>query len=255
MPAIGFELFVILLLILTNGVFAMAETALVSARKARLQEWADAGNPRARAALQLAQHLGEFLSTVQIGITLVGILAGAFGGVRLAAPLADALRPLPGIGPYSETLGLGLVVGAIAYLSLVVGELVPKQLALTSPERIATALAGPMRLVARLVSPAVRLLSRSTAAVLGLLCVRPVPVSPKMSTVASVSATFSTCASTRRIAAEEPTISSNIDARSISSRNARFSWRIRSSACLRSSMSMPVAYQRRRHPWSSHSGL
>jgi putative hemolysin len=178
MPAIGFELVVMLLLILANGVFAMAEMALVSARKVRLQEWADAGNTRARAALQLAQHLGEFLSTVQIGITLVGILAGAFGGVRLAAPLADALRPLPGIGPYSETLSLGLVVGAIAYLSLVVGELVPKQLALTNPERIATALAGPMRLVARLMSPAVQLLSRSTAAVLRLLRVRPVPEPP-----------------------------------------------------------------------------
>jgi putative hemolysin len=178
MPAIGFELVVMLLLILANGVFATAEMALVSARKARLQEWADAGNPRARAALELAQHPGEFLSTVQIGITLVGILAGAFGGARLAAPLADAWRPLPGIGPSSETLSLGLVVGAIAYLSLVVGELVPKQLALTSPERIATALAGPMRLVARLMSPAVRLLSRSTAAVLGLLRVRPVPEPP-----------------------------------------------------------------------------
>ena len=111
MPAIGFELFVILLLILANGVFAMAEMALVSARKARLLEWAEAGNTRARAALELAQNPGEFLSTVQIGITLVGILAGAFGGARLAEPLADALRPLPGIGPYSETLSLGLVVG------------------------------------------------------------------------------------------------------------------------------------------------
>jgi putative hemolysin len=93
MPAIGFELFVILLLILANGVFAMAEMALVSARKARLQGWVEAGNIRARAALQLAQHPGEFLSTAQIGITLVGILAGAFGGVRLAAPPARH-RPL-----------------------------------------------------------------------------------------------------------------------------------------------------------------
>ena len=89
MPAVGFELVVILLLILANGLFAMAEMALVSARKARLLEWAEAGNTRARAALELAQNPGEFLSTVQIGITLVGILAGAFGGARLAAPLAD----------------------------------------------------------------------------------------------------------------------------------------------------------------------
>jgi putative hemolysin len=178
MPAIGFELVVILLLILANGVFATAEMALVSARKARLQEWADAGNTRARAALELAQNPGEFLSTVQIGITLVGILAGAFGGARLAEPLAAVLRPLPGVGPYSETLSLGLVVGGIAYLSLVVGELVPKQLALTSPERIAAALAGPMRLISRLASPVVRLLSRSTAAVLRLLRVHPVPEPP-----------------------------------------------------------------------------
>jgi putative hemolysin len=178
MPAIGYELVVILLLLLANGAFALAEMAVVSARKARLQDWAEAGNPRARAALELAQNPGEFLSTVQIGITLVGILAGAFGGARLAEPLAAALRPLPGIGPYSETLSLGLVVGGIAYLSLVVGELVPKQLALRSPERLAAALAGPMRLVSRLVSPAVRLLSLSTAAVLRLLRVRPVPEPP-----------------------------------------------------------------------------
>jgi putative hemolysin len=178
MPAIGFELFVILLLILANGVFAMAEMALVSARKARLLEWAEAGNTRARAALELAQNPGEFLSTVQIGITLVGILAGAFGGARLAEPLADALRPLPGLGPYSETLSLGLVVGGIAYLSLVLGELVPKQLALTNPERLAAVLASPMRLVSRLASPAVRLLSRSTAAVLRLFRVHPVPEPP-----------------------------------------------------------------------------
>ena len=178
MPAIGVELVVILLLILANGVFAMAEMALVSARKARLQEWAEAGHSRARTALDLAQDPGAFLSTVQIGITLVGILAGAFGGARLAEPLAAVLRPLPGIGPYSETLSFGLVVGGIAYLSLVVGELVPKQLALTSPERLAAALAGPMCLVSRLASPAVRLLSLSTAAVLQLLRVRPVPEPP-----------------------------------------------------------------------------
>jgi putative hemolysin len=178
MPAIGFELLVILLLIVANGVFAMAEIAIVSARKARLQQWVQEGNARARMALELAQHPGDFLSTVQIGITLVGILAGAFGGARIAEPLADALRPVPGVGPYSETLSLGLVVVGIAYLSLIVGELVPKQLALTSPERLAAAVAGPMRLVSRLASPAVRLLSRSTAAVLRLFRVRPVPEPP-----------------------------------------------------------------------------
>jgi putative hemolysin len=128
--------------------------------------------------LELAQDPGAFLSTVQIGITLVGILAGAFGGARLAAPLADALRPLPGVGLYCETLSLGLVVGGIAYLSLILGKLVPKQLALTNPERVAAVLAGPMRLVSRLASPAVRLLSLSTAAVLRLFRVRPVPEPP-----------------------------------------------------------------------------
>ena len=178
MPAIGFELVVILLLILANGVFALAEIAVVSARRARLQEWAEAGNARARTALELAERPDEFLSTVQIGITLVGILAGAFGGARLAEPLAEVLRPLPGIGPYAETISLGLVVGGIAYLSLIVGELVPKQLALRSPERLAAALAGPMRLVSRLASPAVRLLSLSTAAVLRLCRVRPAPEPP-----------------------------------------------------------------------------
>jgi putative hemolysin len=178
MPAIGFEVFVITLLILANGVFAMAEIAVVSARKARLQEWAEAGNARARTAFELAQDPSDFLSTVQIGITLVGILAGAFGGARLAEPLAEALHPVPGVGAYSEELSLALVVVGIAYLSLIVGELVPKQLALTNPERIAAAVAGPMRLLSRLASPAVRLLSLSTAAVLRLLRVRPVAEPP-----------------------------------------------------------------------------
>ena len=102
MPAVGFELVVILLLILANGLFAMAEMALVSARKARLLEWAEAGNTRARAALELAQNPGEFLSTVQIDITLVGILAGAFGGARLAEPLADVLRPCRASAPIAR---------------------------------------------------------------------------------------------------------------------------------------------------------
>ena len=100
------------------------------------------GNARARTALELVENPGEFLSTVQIGITLVGILASAFGGARIAESLAMAMRSLPGIGPYNEAISLDLVVLGIAYLSLIVGELVPKQLALTNPERIAAALAA-----------------------------------------------------------------------------------------------------------------
>lgn len=167
------EIGLILFLLLLNGLFAMAEIAVVSARKARLQQRADEGDVRALDALRLAQDPDDFLSTVQIGITLIGILAGAFGGATVARYLADVLAAVPVLAPYSSGLALALVVVAITYLSLVIGELVPKRLALNAPERIAIAVARPMRVLSRVVAPLVWLLSTSTDLLLRLLRMRP----------------------------------------------------------------------------------
>ena len=167
------EIILILVLILANGVFAMSEIAVVSARKARLQQRADDGDTAAAAALKLAQQPGDFLSAVQIGITLIGILAGAFGGATIAEELALALEPIPWLAPNRETLALVAVVLTITYLSLVLGELVPKRLALNTPETIASAIARPMTILTAATAPVVRLLSGSTELVLRLLRIRP----------------------------------------------------------------------------------
>lgn len=163
------DIAVVLALILVNGVLAMAELAVVSSRRTRLQVLADQGVAGAGIALRLAAEPGRFLSTVQIGITLVGILAGAYSGVTLGARLSASLAAV-GV-PYgaAETLGIGSVVVVITYLSLIVGELVPKRLALRHPERIAARLAPTMALLARLTGPAGWLLDRSGNFVLGLL--------------------------------------------------------------------------------------
>ncbi|MEW5869439.1 MAG: hemolysin family protein [Chloroflexota bacterium] len=160
------EILVILVLILLNGWLAMAEMGLVSARRARLQQKAGEGNGRAQAALYLLKQPSEFLSAVQIGITLVGILAGAVGGATISEFLAQALRQIPALAAYSEELAFGVVVLTITYLSLVLGELAPKRLALNNPERIAMAVARPMQRLAHLAAPVVRLLIASTNAVL-----------------------------------------------------------------------------------------
>lgn len=178
MAAIALEWAIILLLILANGVFAMSEIAVVSARKARLKDRADRGDRKAAAALDLARSPDAFLSTVQVGITLVGVLAGAFGGATIAEKLGALLEPYPRLAPYGEALGVGAVVLAITYLSLILGELVPKRIALGNPERIASAVALPMKALARLGSPVVRLLTFSTSFVLRLLRVRPAAQQP-----------------------------------------------------------------------------
>lgn len=169
MSAITFEVLFVLLLLVANGVFAMSELAVVSSRKARLQRMAEAGDISARAALELANSPDRFLSTIQIGITLVGILAGAFGGATIAEQLGARIARVPALSEYGEAIGLGLVVLAITYLSLVVGELVPKRLALNNPERVARAVARPMGLLSRVASPFVHVLSLSTSAVLHVL--------------------------------------------------------------------------------------
>jgi putative hemolysin len=173
MPSVAFELLILLLLLIANAVFAMSEIAIVSARKARLQQWANEGDTKARVALELANAPNQFLATIQVGITLVGILAGAFGSATLAKELAVALNGLPLLAPYSQAISFGVVVISITYLSLIVGELAPKRLALNSPERIASAIASPMRGLSRLAHPAVRLLSISTDAVLRLIGIQP----------------------------------------------------------------------------------
>jgi magnesium and cobalt exporter, CNNM family len=165
---VAWEGLIILVLILANGLLAMAEFAVVSARKARLQQLANRGDEKARAALELATHPADFLSTVQIGITLVGILAGAFGGATIARDIAAGLAKIPWLAPYSSAIGFGIVVVVITYFSLVLGELVPKRVALSRAERIASALAAPMGWLSRLSHPLVRLLSGSSDAVLHL---------------------------------------------------------------------------------------
>jgi putative hemolysin len=175
---IAFEGAILFALILANGLFAMSEIAVVSARKARLKELADRGNKKAAAALELAHAPEAFLSTVQVGITLVGVFAGAFGGATVAESLAKLLQPYPRFAPYGEVIGVGAVVLAISYFSLVLGELVPKRIALSSPERIASLVAVPMTGLARIASPLVHLLTASSSVVMRLLRIRPSVGSP-----------------------------------------------------------------------------
>lgn len=163
------EIILICLLVIGNGLFAMAEIAVVSARKARLRARSEDGDRGATVALELAEQPNDFLSTVQIGITLVGILAGVFGGATLAEELGAHFNTVAWIAPHGESLGLAVVVLAITYLSLVIGELVPKRIALTNPERIAAAMSRFMRGLSRLARPAVWFLSVSTSAVVKML--------------------------------------------------------------------------------------
>ena len=172
---IGFELIVIVLLILLNGVFAMSELALVSARRARLAVLERKGVAGATMARRLAEDPQRFLPTVQVGITMVSILAGVFGGARVASEFAAWLTEFPLLAPFSEALALGLVVVAISYLTLVVGELVPKQLALRRPEAIASVIARPIAVMARFARPAVWLLGVSSGAILRLMGLHRVP--------------------------------------------------------------------------------
>jgi putative hemolysin len=162
MTALGIEPFLILFLIIANGIFSGSEIAIVSARKVRLEQQAREGNRKARLALKLAQEPNDFLSTVQIGITLIGILSGALGGATVATQLRGLLDQVDILRPYSDMLSLAIVVGLITYLSLVVGELVPKRLALSYPEQIACGVARPMQRLSRLAAPIVGLLSLST---------------------------------------------------------------------------------------------
>ena len=168
-----FEITIVLLLLVLNGFFAMSELAVVSARRGRLQRLASEGDSGAQVALELASEPDKFLSSVQIGITLIGILTGAFSGATLAGKLGQWLRGFPLIAPYGSTIALVVVVMAITYLTLIFGELVPKQIALGNADGVAARVARPMRLVARVGGPLVAALGWSSRVVLRLLGVQP----------------------------------------------------------------------------------
>ncbi len=184
------ELIIILVLILLNGVFSMSELAVVSSRQVRLQQRAESGDRGARQALDISENPTRFLSTVQIGITLIGTLAGAFGGAALAGYLADWIRRIP-LGFFqdpqnAQAVSLALIVLIITYLSLVIGELVPKRLAMANPEAIAARVAGPMAAISHATGPLVGLLTRSTELILRVLGVKKSeepPVTPREITV------------------------------------------------------------------------
>ncbi|MDP1714285.1 MAG: hemolysin family protein [Anaerolineales bacterium] len=170
---IGNEILIILVLILVNAVLAMSEAALIASRKARLQQQAGEGNKSSGLALKLIEDPNIFLSTIQIGITLIGVLAGAIGGATISKSLAGALQNIPYIGIYSASIALGVVVISITILTIWLGELVPKRLGLNSPEKIAQAVAGPMLFLSRVFSPFIKLMSGATNFVLRLIGVNP----------------------------------------------------------------------------------
>ena len=167
------DLAIIFVLILCNGVFAMSEIAVVSARKARLQQRADEGQAGAVVALQLANEPAHFFSTIQVGITSIGILNGAFGEAAIADRLAVYFAEFPLLAPYSRGLALTVMVISITYLSVILGELVPKRLALINPEGIASVIARPMQILARITAPLVNFLSLSSELVLRVLRAKP----------------------------------------------------------------------------------
>lgn len=166
-------LIAIAILLFLNSVLAMAETALLSARKARLQNQSNQGDLRAASALKLTENPNQFLSVIQIGITSIDLLVGALTGATLGLWINGQMDRFPALEPYSEVLGLLVGVLPVTYVSLVLGELVPKRLAMRDPERISSMVAGPMTFFSRLFSPFVRLLSFSTESVLRLMGVKP----------------------------------------------------------------------------------
>ena len=164
---------VVLLLVVLNGLFAMTELAVVSSRKSKLQSRAERGDRGARTALKLSEEPTQFLSAVQVGITLIGILAGAYGQATIAGELDRILETsFPAFAPYSEIASTALVVVLITYVSLIVGELVPKRLALIFPETIASKMAAPISTMALVMKPFVLLLTASTSGILKIMGVK-----------------------------------------------------------------------------------
>ncbi|OQD58292.1 hypothetical protein MBBAR_21c00110 [Methanobrevibacter arboriphilus JCM 13429 = DSM 1125] len=160
------EIIIILILIVLNGVLAMSELAIVSSRRSKLQQMANEGKKHAKTVIELIDDPNQFLSTIQIGITLIGILAGAFGGATLAEPLSQNLAFL---GDYANGASVIIVVLIITYLSLVIGELVPKRIALNNPENIAVRVAKYMKILSKVCGPLVKVLSSSTNFILKII--------------------------------------------------------------------------------------
>ena len=167
------DILLILVVILINAVFVLSEMSVASSRKARLQQRINEGDRRAEKALKLIQNPNLFLSTVQIGITLVGVFVGAVGGAALSDPLTSLLAQVPALRDYADTLAIAIVVVVITFFSIVLGELVPKRIALHNPERIASVLAGPMIVVSRIFAPFVWALGRITDFILKVIGVKP----------------------------------------------------------------------------------
>lgn len=163
---------IILLLIIMNGIFSMTELAIVTSRKVRLNQKAKEGNTKAETALKLADHPNELLSTIQIGITLIGIVTGAFGGAALSGKVAPIIARVDALTPYSQEISIVLVIALTTYLSLIIGELVPKQVALVNPEKTAMIVARPMYYFSVINKPVIWVLSKSTALILKMLGVK-----------------------------------------------------------------------------------
>lgn len=157
---------IIIILIILNGILSMSELAVVSSRKGKLQKMINEGKKHAQTVIDLNENPNQFLSTIQIGITLIGVLTGAFGGATLSTPLANVISPYV---PYAESISVLIVVIVTTYLSLVIGELVPKRIALNSPERVAVKVAKSMKILSKICKPFVIILSKSTNTVLTIL--------------------------------------------------------------------------------------
>lgn len=166
------EILIIILLILLNGIFSMSEIALVSSKKFKLENAAKNGNVNARKALELSNNPSRFLATVQIGITLIGILTGVFSGDKITVDLEAKLAGIPPLQPYAHFLAVTIVVVAVTYLSIVLGELIPKRIGLHFPDRIAIAVAAPMGIISKLTAPFIWLLTKSNDVVLRLLGIK-----------------------------------------------------------------------------------
>lgn len=166
------EILIIFILILLNGVFAMSEIALVSARKIKLENQSKKGDQQARDALQLIRNPDRFFSTVQIGITLIGILTGIFSGNTITESVAAFIKKVPALAPYSHSLAVIIVVILITYFSLILGELVPKRIGMSSPEKIAKVMSGPMNFISTISFPFIWLLSKSTHGLVKLLGIK-----------------------------------------------------------------------------------
>ncbi len=172
LDSIVVSIVIIFLLIIMNGIFSMTELAIVTSRKVRLNQKAKEGNTRAKTALKLAEKPNELLSTIQIGITLIGIVTGAFGGAALSGKVAAIIARMEVLAPFSQEISMTLVIVLTTYLSLIIGELVPKQIALVNPEKTAMVVARPMYYFSVIGKPIIWVLSKSTALVLKMLGVK-----------------------------------------------------------------------------------